>query len=304
MIVIAKDAEHKLFDELQRCRREMPSQRCFFMAFSKANVEKKKLFSCFLNFLHDIPESYAAEVYICQDIDVFVLMQGFMQRHFMDFLKKLSKELETDDLSRLSDVMEVGVHWAGLEKICKDKIDCLERHQAQETEEKRKAEAEKSTLEALSTFNPDLVSSIADRRHHRKNPVVMVLDDDQISRMLVGNVVREKYDLIYAKDGKSGLAEYVAGAPDVLFLDIGLPDINGHDILECLFQIDPAAYVIMFSGRKDKENILKALEAGAQGFIGKPFTRDSLFQYIEKSPHIHEKGDTAENKKTARVDAK
>ena len=82
---------------------------------------------------------------------------------------------------------------------------------------------------------------------------------------------------------------YVNKAPDVLFLDIGLPDINGHDVLERLFKLDPQAYVVMFSGNGDRENVLKAVELGAKGFVGKPFTQEKLIQYIEKSPFIQEK---------------
>ena len=45
----------------------------------------------------------------------------------------------------------------------------------------------------------------------------------------------------------------------------------------------------MFSGNGDRDNVLKAIELGAKGFVGKPFTKDKLFQYIEKSPFIQEK---------------
>ena len=82
---------------------------------------------------------------------------------------------------------------------------------------------------------------------------------------------------------------YVNKAPDVLFLDIGLPDINGHEVLEKLFKLDPDAYVVMFSGNGDKENIMKAVELGAKGFVGKPFSQEKLLQYIQKSPFIQEK---------------
>ncbi len=286
MIVIAKDAEIKLLDDLRICHQENPLQRCFFMAFSRADVPKKELFDSFLKLLQDVPDSYAAQVYICHDHDVFVLMQGFMQRQFTDLLGKMAGELGKEEMVNLADVMEVGAHWAKLETMCQRKIEKIQNELAKETEEKRKEAAEKDTLEILNKLDPDQVFSIAQRRENRISPLVMIADDDQIARALVGNVVRENYDWVYAKDGKNALREYVASAPDVLFLDIGLPDMSGHDVLECLFQIDPDAYIIMFSGRKDKENIMRALEAGAQGFIGKPFTREKLYQYINRSPHL------------------
>ena len=286
MIVIAKDAETKLLEEGKACRRESPSQRCFYMAFSRADVPKKELFESFLKLLQDVPDSYRAQMYICHDNDVYIFMHGFMQRHFTDFLKNLSDDLKRDELINLADVMEVGIHWAKIETMCQRKIEKIQSEQAQETEEKRKENVEKITLEIMDKLDPELVSSVADRREKRPSPMVMIVDDDQIARTLAGNVIKESYNWTYAKDGRSALTEYAANAPDVLLLDIGLPDLNGHDVLECIFQMDPDAYIIMFSGRKDKQNIMKALEAGAKGFIGKPFTREKLFQYINRSPHL------------------
>ena len=289
MIVIAKNAEEKLLEDLRICRQVNPVQRCFYLAFSKVDTPKKELFENFLRLLHEIPDSYMAQVYICQDRDVFTLMKGFMQRQFTDLLTKLSESLDDKNLLSLADIMEVEVHWVKLDTMCQKKIVTIKNQESRVSEEKRKAMAEMATLKVLEKLDPELVSTIQERREKRQESLVMIVDDDQISRTLAGNVIRDHYNWTYAKDGKSALTEYVGSAPDVLFLDIGLPDINGHDILECIFQIDPAAYIIMFSGRKDKENIMKALEAGAQGFVGKPFTRDKLFQYINHSPHVLKK---------------
>ena len=82
---------------------------------------------------------------------------------------------------------------------------------------------------------------------------------------------------------------YVNKAPAVRFLDIGLPDIDGHTVLKKVFEIDPDAYVVMFSGNGDKENVMKAVKTGAKGFVGKPFTKDKLYQYIDKSPFVQTK---------------
>jgi CheY-like chemotaxis protein len=289
MLVIAKDTEGKLLDDLRACRDANPSQRCLYMSLSRAEIPRKELFDHFLKLLHDVPDAYKAQVYICHDQDVFILMQGFMQRHFRDFVKKLSDELKTEELLDMIDIMEVGVHWAKLETICQKKIEALQKEEKKQTAQKKKQATEKATLDVLGRLDPEMVSTVAKRREKRAAPLVMVVDDDQIARTLVGNVIRENYEWSYAKDGQSALTEYVTAAPDVLFLDIGLPDISGHDVLECLFQIDPGAYVIMFSGHKDKDNVMRSLETGAQGFVGKPFTREKLFQYMERSPHLAEK---------------
>lgn len=289
MIVIARNAEEKLMEDLRLCFREMPSQRCFYMAFSKAGTPKDALFERFLRLLQDIPNSYSAQVYICGDRDVFILMQGFMQRQFAGFLQKLADDLDAPELAGLGEVFEVGVHRRRLETLCGAKVEAVEKVRAKEEAMRQKEAAQEITLDTLSQIDPDMLVNIGKKRAEREDIVVMVADDDQIARTLISNVIDKSYRYVYAKNGRDALYGFVEHAPDVLFLDIGMPDMNGHDVLESIFQVDPEAYVIMFSGRKDKANMMRALETGAQGFMGKPFTRDDLHQYIEKSPYVQVK---------------
>lgn len=293
MIVIAKNAEEKLLEELNTSKNEAPSRRFFYAAFSGANVPREALFECFLRHLHDIPNSYMAQVYICHDRDVFILMHGFMQRQFQAFLSQMAQELNAPNLPNIADVFEVRVDAPRIERMIGKKLESLARLRAEQDAAQKQKDAETRqndtdavTSQALARLNPDLVANLAQRRMIRPQPLIMIADDDQLSRTLAGNVLRTDYAVTYAKDGQSALTEYVQSAPDVLFLDIGLPDLNGHVVLETLFQIDPQAYVIMFSGRKDKSNIMRALDSGAQGFLGKPFTREKLYQHVAKSPYI------------------
>lgn len=289
MIVIASKTEIKLREDLGTYLIQKPAQRCFYLALSQTLIPKGELFETFLRLLEEIPNAYMARVYFCQDKDVFIMMEGFMQRQFQAFVKKLSATLKTEDFSELIDVFEIGMHWNKLESLCAEKIKAIEAEQAREHEEIRKGMADKITLDVLSKLDPKRVSDIAARRSARNKPLVMIADDDKLTRALAGNVLRAEYDSIYALNGTEALQEYVTHAPDILFLDIGMPDIGGHEVLESLFQLDPDACIIMFSGRKDKATIMKSLEMGAQGFMGKPFTRNELFEHVRNSPYIQSK---------------
>ncbi len=296
MIVIAKNTESALLQELKKCSEQSPYRRFFYAGFSKTSVPKQALFESFLKHMQDIPNSYMAQVYICHDLDVFIVMHGFMQRQFNAFLDNLARELNVDHFNDISAVFEVAIDAAKLERIFIAKQDAAHKIQQEKIKQALKADdehhndTERKTLDILDSLDPTMVATIAKRRAQRRAqrsaPVVMIADDDQLARTLAGNVLRDDYNLAYAKDGRSALTEFVESAPDVLFLDIGLPDMNGHDVLEHIFMLDPDAYVIMFSGRKDKANMMRALETGAQGFLGKPFTRQKLYAHVEKSPHI------------------
>jgi CheY-like chemotaxis protein len=226
-------------------------------------------------------------------------MQGFMQRHFLDFVQRLAQNLGTHDFIELIDVFEIGPHWDRLERLCKDKIDAIDAERDREIEENRRAAAERATMAVFERLDPTLIKTLPSRREDRRDPMILVVDDDQLSRTLVANVLNSDFKVTSAKSGAEAITEYLSSAPDVLFLDIGLPDINGHEVLECVFQMDRDGYVIMFSGRKDQDNMMRALQAGAEGFVGKPFTRDKLFECVRKSPFVIKKSEALQKSRHA-----
>ncbi len=289
MIVNINKSEMRFLQDLRRAAKDAPNQKFFYLKFSASDLPRQKMFETFLGLLEQVPNSYLAHIYICEDNDILFSMPGLTQRDFVDFVQRLADTLKASHLTELMHIFEAGLHKTKLEEICGKKVEIIERRAEREKEELRKMKADKATLEILSRLDADMVLSIPARRQKRKKPLIMVVDDDQLSRTLVYNVLDREYRTVLARNGKEALQEYIAEAPDILFLDIGLPDITGHDLLEAFAQIDPDNYIIMFSGRKDKENMLKALRLGAQGFVGKPFSRDKLMHFIAKSPFVQAK---------------
>lgn len=289
MIVLAKNAEDKLLEDMHAAPQSFAGFLCFHLRLGLLEIPKKELFETVFRVLEEIPNSYTAQVYICHDKDMLILMRGFMQRQFMSFLHKLARELAQPVVLELFTVFNMEQDITRIMEICRDKIDIRNEQDQRAEENLKKQHTQNLAQTALADINPEQIRTIAARRRTCDDIIIMITDDDQLSRTLAGNVLEKDFSVIYAKNGKEALSNYVHHAPDVLFLDIGLPDINGHDVLELIFQMDESAYIIMFSGRTDKENIIRALESGAQGFVGKPFTRDKLFQYVEKSPFVQEK---------------
>ncbi|MFN3701688.1 MAG: response regulator transcription factor [Alphaproteobacteria bacterium] len=263
MLVITHNTETRLYQDLQDCLRQSPSRRCFFMEFSKSHLKREELFEDLLRVLDDVPNAYMAQIYICQDMDVFVLMQGFMQRHFADFIQNLADYTGHAELARLGHIYEVGHDWATLEKYCLSKLHAIEAAQKQADREAKKIAAELRVTEILSSLSIQDIPQIPQRRMDNKHYNILVVDDDALTRTLIGNLLGGPLKTVYAHNGQEAIREYITAAPDVVFLDIGLPDIHGHQILESLMQIDPQAYIIMISGNKDKRNIMQSLDKGA-----------------------------------------
>lgn len=291
MLVIENNTEQELYKKLKTCWETLPTHRCLHLRLSQIEQDINEWFLELVNELRTYLDDQTAQIYLCHDQDVFLITRAMTKKRADDFLTQLPPKLAPVPLQGLASLFEIGVDWPHLRRLCEKKITDLALKKAQEEQKKEKqAEVAKVNREAvLKTLDQSLVKSLAKRRAMRENPEIMVVEDDPFSQKLIKNALKSRYTPSITGDGQGALMSYVSKAPDVLFLDIGLPDIDGHEVLEKLFEIDPDAYVVMFSGNGDKDNIMKAIGLGAKGFVGKPFTQEKLFQYIEKSPFIQAK---------------
>src|SRR5579862_8264496 len=105
---------------------------------------------------------------------------------------------------------------------------------------------------------------------------VLVVDDEpQILRALRINLRARQYDVATAASGTQALDEAAAHPPDLVILDLGLPDMNGVDVIDGL-RGWTAAPIIVLSGRADSSDKVEALDAGADDYVTKPFGMEEL----------------------------
>lgn len=228
------------------------------------------------------------DTYIAHDNDVFIIGRFWTQKRSNQLLKLLVSHLpQNSNLMGLVNLYELGKHSVTLRDICARKIENKKIAQIRKGSENKQNLKNTNRYLPSDYINPQLIASIQDRRGARDATDIMVVEDDTFSRELIGKTLNKQFSVCLTGDGESALMHYVKKVPSILFLDIDLPDMNGHEVLQTLLQIDPSAYVIMLSANSDKTNILKAMNSGAKGFVTKPFTKDKLIQYIEKSPFIH-----------------
>jgi two-component system KDP operon response regulator KdpE len=102
-------------------------------------------------------------------------------------------------------------------------------------------------------------------------PRVLVIDDEaQIRRFLDIGLRAEGYQVFLASTGEEGLGLAATQSPDLVVLDIGLPDMEGHDVLRELRRWS-AVPVLMLSVRDAESEKVKALDTGANDYVTKPF---------------------------------
>ncbi len=123
-------------------------------------------------------------------------------------------------------------------------------------------------------------------RTYRSPMTVMLVEDDPITARMAGKLLGQDHVLITATNTYEALVNYLLYAPELVFLDINLPDGSGFHVLDQLTACDPDAYIVMFSGNDAIDTILDSHRRGAQGFVVKPFQRDRLKHFIAERERV------------------
>lgn len=112
---------------------------------------------------------------------------------------------------------------------------------------------------------------------------ILVVDDTAFIRSMLKEIIEEA-GFVHAGDatnGKEGVEKYIELKPDLVLLDITMPEMDGMAALEEIMRIDPKANVIMCSAMGQKDLVLKAISMGAKEFIVKPFQKDRMIEAIK-----------------------
>ena len=113
---------------------------------------------------------------------------------------------------------------------------------------------------------------------------ILVVDDEHLIRWsLEQQLRRDGYAVILAETGSEGLSKAQAESPDLILLDIRLPDVDGLEMLERIRAAEPEALVIMITAHGGVESAVKAMKLGAYDYVIKPFETERLKLTIKKA---------------------
>lgn len=209
-----------------------------------------------------------AVIYQFADSDLLLLARPVNDQDHDEFYT-LFKALSTGMKAGLVDYINFGREMMGAQKLADRKFLAQKR------------------MEAYSAMtDANRISSIGVRRARRDHALVLIVEDDRFTATYTSNILNKTYDLVLAKTGEEAVISYVEHAPDIVFLDIHLPGLNGLETLHSIRQVDPEAHVVMLSVDTVKANIVTATNRGAAAFLKKPFSKERLLALVEKSPFI------------------
>jgi two-component system, OmpR family, KDP operon response regulator KdpE len=111
----------------------------------------------------------------------------------------------------------------------------------------------------------------------------LVIDDERaIRKLLRMGLITQGYEILEASDGKTAL-ELLAQAPDVVVLDLGLPDMKGLDLLKAIRIRNESVPIVVLSSRSDEAGKVEALDLGADDYVTKPFGMDELLARLRNA---------------------
>jgi two-component system KDP operon response regulator KdpE len=112
-----------------------------------------------------------------------------------------------------------------------------------------------------------------------KELILLIEDESQMRRFLRITLQSQGYRLVEAETGSDGLLQAAARNPDVVLLDLGLPDIDGLEVTARMREWT-ATPIIVISAREQEQDKVKALDAGADDYLTKPFSAGELMARI------------------------
>ena len=116
---------------------------------------------------------------------------------------------------------------------------------------------------------------------------VLIVDDALFMRMMIKDILsKDGFEIVgEAENGVEAVKKYAELHPDIVTMDIVMPEMDGIEAVRNIIKIDPAAKVLMCSAMGQQPLVVEALEAGAKDFIIKPFQPAKVVEAVRKALH-------------------
>ncbi|MCT1903761.1 response regulator [Oceanobacillus sojae] len=114
---------------------------------------------------------------------------------------------------------------------------------------------------------------------------ILIVDDAAFMRMMIKDILtKNDFEVVAeAQDGNEAVEKYKESQPDLVTMDITMPEKDGLAALKEILQVNPDAKVIMCSAMGQQAMVIDAIQAGAKDFIVKPFQAERVIEAIQKA---------------------
>lgn len=285
--IITQNAEERLLSLVERTDQENTAWGALYFRRSELPclpVEEDVLLT-----VRPVLSGKSASIYFFHDGDIVIAWQGMQKATLTNLCAHLNDRygLGTDEtLHRYYDLQANG---EDLRLLCKHKRDRLASPDKLPDVSKGIPSTSVGHVPALK-FPPEQIAhfrAAAKGRHARERPELLVVEDQAFSSKLLLSMLEGTYRTHAAANAETALELYLDHAPDISFLDIELPGVNGHELASAISKLDTQAFIIMVSANNHAEDVIRAKENGAKGYIVKPYSKRKVMEAIHTFLHEH-----------------
>lgn len=292
MYLVHENSETLLKGFMKSIEDKPQSWRVISIEFQDCETLHSPLFQnlCLKN-LHDSFDETECRIYWIKPSFVLVMFQGRalpIEKCVEEFLK----ETEFKGFGRFFEILDLSIHWQNFQALVQ-RIGTPVTKQSSDTK-MHIADSDVSGQKDgfVVELSADKIHQMYPTRAARTKPLLLLVEDDPFTLQLVKLAMKDMFDIIGAETARQAISFYQRHLPDMVFLDIQLPDGNGINILKQICAADDDCYAVMLSSHSQKEKIIDCLTHGSKGFIAKPFTRQRLidaaikFKETRKLPRV------------------
>lgn len=244
-------------------------------SFSKISDENHthELMDTTINVIKENLSQATGKIFLSPDADIFLICKGVSEEDVKRLMQDIGYSYEDDPGLRneKGEKIPFAIHFPVPANI----NDALEHCNA-------KLQAITEVPGSTLSIDKYEFKSALEKRDKRRRLQILVVEDDAFSRQLISKAIHHTYEIVTAADGEQAIKMYEEDAPNITFLDIGLPKLNGLEVLKSIMKVDAnAAYVVMLTANTEEDKVKEAIENGAKGYIAKPFTKAKIEHYLE-----------------------
>lgn len=284
--LIQGQVEKSFIDALGEWQNNSVNRAVLLCAFSKTQLraDSDSILSILKNIIHD----YHGELYFCADGDIAVCWRGrateIKTAIINAFLTNYHMELELCPSDKLFHFFDANVQGEDLRLLFHDKLNKIQKQAEELKPETSPVKPEEPIIIWKASFSEEqqklLRNAIIDKRHRKKIELLIVEDQDFSRKLLVG-LFEQHYRCYAAKDAKQAVQFYAEHAPDITFLDIELPDADGHTLAALFKKYDPSGCIVMVTGNSHIKDVEMAKANKVQGFIVKPYNKQKIMGMVD-----------------------
>lgn len=287
LIQIIKDnAEQECIEALEKTNKSSINRNLLQCRFHDVSLKPDP--DHILHLVKDILSDKHACLFFCDDGDIFIRWNGYPKEVIEKITNLIVGKYIPEHLSEeFFKYYDFHVHGEDIRLECRKKLRKIEERQEEEKKKNIKVIKNENlnfSSQMLKTLQNNLIN-----RDKREKIGILIVEDQLFSRKLLMGALSQNYQCHAAKNASEALTLYALHTPDIVFLDIELPDMDGHTLANLFRKADNDAYIVMVTGNHYEDDIKKAKTNKVKGFIVKPYSRQKIMDSINKFDNARKK---------------